>query len=157
MILLLSIAVLIAWIGVSRLGVLEAKVQQLGEQTLKKTIVAGDIRANLLMGIRDQKNAILSPTDAGSQQNAEVSRKSMAEVSQEIRSLSALISDIQEQNRLDTFQESYEELGKVNEECLTLAVLNTNLKGSNELYGRTYESTKVNIRRRRGERGIDLA
>ena len=42
-ILLLSITVLIAWIGASRLRVLDAKVQQLGDQTIRKTIAAGDM------------------------------------------------------------------------------------------------------------------
>ena len=63
-IVLLSIAVLIAWVGMSRLGVLDASVQQLGGQTLQNAISAGDIRTNLLMAIRAQKIAIMSQTDA---------------------------------------------------------------------------------------------
>lgn len=141
-ILLLSITVLIAWIGASRLRVLDAKVQQLGDQTIRKTIAAGDMRAKLLLAILAQKNAILATTDQGSLKDAEASRKWMSEVSQDLRSLSTLVSDASEQDLLGTFREAYEELGKVNEECLVLAVQNTNLKGANELYGRTHESVK---------------
>ena len=141
-ILLLSIAVLIAWIGISRLGVLDAKVQQLGDRTIRKTVVAGEIQAELLVAIRAQKNAILSPTDEESVKNAELSRKALSEVSQQIRSLGELISDVKEQNLLDSFQEAFEELRKVNDECLVLAVQNTNLKGTTELYGRSYDATK---------------
>lgn len=141
-ILLLSMTVSIAWIGVSRLAVLDAKVQQLGDQTIRKTIAGGEIRAKLLMSIRAQKNAILAPTDLESIKEADASRKYLTEVSQEIRSLGALISDGNERSLLDTFEEAFAEMKKVNDECLVLAVQNTNLKGSAELYGRTYESTK---------------
>jgi hypothetical protein len=128
-ILLLSMTVLIAWIGVSRLAVLDAKVQQLGDQTIRKTIAGGEIRAKLLMSIRAQKNAILSPTDLESIKEADASRKYLTEVSQEIRSLGALISDGNERSLLDTFEEAFAEMKKVNDECLVLAVQNTNLKG----------------------------
>ena len=141
-IVLLSIAVLIAWVGMSRLRVLDARVQQLGGQTLQKAISAGDIRTKLLMSIRAQKNAILETTDEESRQEADASRKYLTEVSQEIRTLAASVADAKEKSMLDSFEEAFLEFRKVNDECLQLAVQNTNLKGTAELFGKTYDATR---------------
>ena len=141
-IVLLSITVLIAWVGVSRLGVLDASVQQLGGQTLQNAISAGEIRTKLLMAIRAQKNAIMSPTDEESRRKADASRKYMTEVSQELRTLAASVVDAKEKSMLDSFEEAFLELRKVNDECLELAVQNTNLKGAAELFGKTTTPTR---------------
>lgn len=140
-IVLLSIAVLIAWVGVSRLGVLDAKVQQLGGQTLQNVISADAIRSRILMAIRAQKNAVLSTTDEESGRQADAARKHMAEASQEIRTLAASVVDANEKGLLDTVVEALLEFDKVNDDCLELAVQNTNLKGAAELFGKTYDAT----------------
>ena len=144
-IVLLSIAVLIAWVGVSRLGVLDASVQQLGGQTLQNVISAGDIRSKLLMAIRAQKNAIMSPTDEESRRQADASRKYLTEVSQELRTLAASVVDTKEKSMLDSFEEAFLEFRKVNDDCLELAVQNTNVKGATELFGKTYDSTRRTV------------
>ena len=141
-IVLLSIAVLIAWVGVSRLGVLDAKVQQLGGQTLQNVISAGDIRSKLLMAVRTQKNAVIATTDEESRRNADASRKYLTEVTQELRTLAASVVDAKEKSMLDSFEEVFLEFRKDNDECLELAVQNTNLKGSAELFGKTYDATR---------------
>ncbi len=144
-IVLLSIAVLIAWVGMSRLEVLDASVQQLGGQTLQNVISAGNIRSKLLMAVRAQKNSIMSSTDEESRRQADASRKYMTEVSQEIRTLAGSVVDAKEKNMLESFEEAFLEFRKVNDECLELAVQNTNLKGAAELFGKTYDSTRITV------------
>ncbi|RLT07710.1 MAG: methyl-accepting chemotaxis protein [Planctomycetota bacterium] len=140
-IVLLLLTILIAYVGVNQLGTLDVQVQQLGGPTLQSVISAGEIRSKLLMAIRAQKNAVISPTDEESLVQAELSRKYMTEISQELRTLAALISDAKQKSILDSFGESFGDFRKVNEEILDLALQNSIVKATNELFGKTYDAT----------------
>lgn len=141
-IVLLSITVLIAWVGMNQLRVLDASVQKLGGPTLQNVISAGDIRSKLMVAVRKQKNAIMSSTDEESRREADASRRYVTEVSQELRTLAASVVDAKEKALLDSFEEAFLEFRKVNDECLELAVQNTNLKATEELFGKSYDSTR---------------
>ena len=140
-IVLLLLTVLIAYVGVNQLGTLDVQVQQIGGPTLQSVISAGEIRSKFLMAIRAQKNAVISSSDEESIVQAELSRKYMTEISQELRALAALISDAKQKSILDSFGESFGDFRKVNDEILGLAVQNSIVKATNELFGKTYDAT----------------
>lgn len=141
-ILLLLLTLLIAYVGVNQLGTLDVQVQQLGGPTLQSVISAGEIRSKFLMAIRAQKNAVLAPTDEESISQVQLSRKYMTEISQELRTLAALISEPKQKIILDSFEESFGDFRKVNEEILNLAIQNSIVKATNELFGKTYDATR---------------
>ncbi len=138
-IILLAVSVFIAWVGISRLRTLNAKVEQLGSRTMQNAVTAGTIRTRLLLAIRSQKNSILATTTADSIREAELSRKHFSDINRETRLLSTLASGA-EKALFDEFEVALEEFRKMNESCLEMSVLNTNIAAKAELYGRAADA-----------------
>jgi methyl-accepting chemotaxis protein len=123
----------VAWVGVDRLGTLNATVQGMVNRTLRKTTLASQIRAELLLAVRQQKNAVMAPDDKGSADYAKASLAAMVTVER-------LMQDLQRLSALDKYDEETEALAELNEkvrrfaasnqQCLDLAVLNTNVKAT---------------------------
>ena len=129
-ILLLSMTVLIAWIGVSRLAVLDAKVQQLGDQTHQEDH-RGWRNSGQTSDVHSCAEECDSVTDrCGVDQRSGCFAK-IPDRSEPGNSLTGgLLTRWNERSLLDTFEEAFAEIKKVNDECLVLAVQNTNLKGA---------------------------
>ncbi|MFO0427347.1 MAG: MCP four helix bundle domain-containing protein, partial [Planctomyces sp.] len=133
---LLIVAVLISWAGVSRLRLLDAKVRQLGGETLQKIVIIGDVRAMLLTAVRHQKNAVMAPTDEDSVKYAEDSRKAVGDANGQVRTLRTRAADPGEMSLIDSLERTIDDFRKVNDECLDLAIQNTIIKATREIYGR---------------------
>jgi methyl-accepting chemotaxis protein len=143
---LLIVAVLISWAGVSRLRLLDAKVSQLGGETIQKIVIIGDVRAMLLTTVRHQKNAVMALKDDESKKYAEDSRKTIGEATGQIRVLRSRVAEPAETGLIDALERSVDDFRKINDECLDLAVQNTNLKAKTELYGRGRSSVEDVLR-----------
>ncbi len=139
---LLAIALVQSWTGITRLASLNSMVRQLGGPSLEKVVSAGDLRLRLLAAIRAQKNAVMTVSDRESEMYAAESQKQLSETKSALRTLESLAVE-DEQDLVDDATESLEEFRKRNNECLELAVQNTNLKAATELYGRIHESTRM--------------
>ncbi|MDX1926753.1 MAG: HAMP domain-containing methyl-accepting chemotaxis protein [Pirellulaceae bacterium] len=138
--LLLALSGVIAWAGISRLQVLDSKVQQLGNGTVKKLLSAGETRALIMASIRAQKNACIATTDEDSKRYAEEAKSTVAAAIKLIDAQFTRSSSEDETKRLNSCRVSIEEFDKINKECLALAVQNSNLKANKELHGRAKDT-----------------
>ena len=138
--LLLALSGIIAWVGISRLQVLDSKVQQLGNRTVKKLLAAGEIRALVLGSIRAQKNACIATTDEDSKKYADEAKATALSAMKLIDAQFTRSSGEDESKRLNSCKVSIEEFDKANKECLALAIQNSNLKANNELHGRATDT-----------------
>ncbi len=128
----------VAWVGVSRLGTLNATVQDMVNRTLRKVALTSQIRAELLLAVRQQKNAVISPDDKRSIEYANASKAAVV-------NLGRMMQDLQKLSRLDKNDEEAEALTDLNEkvrlfaasnqQCLDLGVLNTNVKATRLCWG----------------------
>lgn len=138
--LLLAISGIIAWVGISRLQVLNSKVQDLGNRTVKKLIDAGTIRTLVLDSIRAQKNSCMATTEEDSKKFAEESKSTTVSAIKLLDSQFMRSSGEDESKRLSSCKKAVEEFDKANRECLALAVQNTIIKANKELYGRATDT-----------------
>ena len=60
----------VAYVAVDRLSLVNAEIQQLVDQTMKKGETLGKLHVDFLSSVRAQKNAIMSPDDEISKINA---------------------------------------------------------------------------------------
>ncbi len=138
--LLLALSGIIAWVGISRLQVLDSKVQHMGNRAVKKLVDAGETRALVLASIRAQKNACISTSDEDSKRYAEESKATIVSALKMIDSQFARSSGDEESKQLNSCKASVEQYDKANKDCVALAVQNTILKANKELYGRATDT-----------------
>ncbi len=138
--LLLALSGIIAWVGISRLQVLDSKVQQLGTRTVRKLVEASELRALVLEAIKAQKNACIATTDEDSKKYADEAKSTILTAIKLIDSQFTRSSGEDESKRLNSCKSAIEEFDKVNKECLNLAVQNSILKANKELYGRANDA-----------------
>lgn len=138
--LLLALSGVIAWVGISRLQLLDSKVQQLGNRTVKKLLDAGEIRALVLASIRAQKNACIATTDEDSKRFAEEGKATTVSAIKMLDAQFTRSSGEDESKRLNACKISLEDYDRINKECLALAVQNSILKANKELYGRATDT-----------------
>ncbi len=139
------VAILIAWVGISRLQELNSKVATLGSDTIPKVIKSEKIRSHVLIAIREQKNANLASTDEDSEKFAAASRRAIVEAERGLADLRSSVSDSADRELVQKVESTLAEMKLSNEACLALAVQNTNLKAQRELYGKAYESYRSAI------------
>ncbi len=134
-----AVAILIAWVGASRLEILNAKVSMMGSETLPRVIASEGMRSKMLMAIREQKNSILSTNDVDSEKYATESKRLLSEVESEVNDLNSRVTDAVNRDLIRKVEVAIGELKTVNDNCLNLAIQNTNVKAKSEYYGRALD------------------
>jgi methyl-accepting chemotaxis protein len=130
---LVATAGVVAWVGVDRLGMLNAAVQDMVNRTLRKTNLASQIRAELLLAVRQQKNAVMDRDDKSSNEYANASKAAMVNVERmmrDLQKLSALDKNDEEAEALNDLAIKIRSFASSNQQCLDLAVQNTNAKAA---------------------------
>jgi hypothetical protein len=121
---LVATAAGIAWVGVTQLGTLNATVQYMVNRTLRKVNLASQIRAELLLAVRHQKNAVMAPDDKSSIEYAKASSAIVANVElirQNLQRLSAFDKNDEESTALADLNEKLKRFTSINQQCLDLA------------------------------------
>jgi methyl-accepting chemotaxis protein len=124
----------VAWVGVYRLGTLNATVGDMVNKTLRKVALASQIRAELLLAVRQQKNTVISPDDKTSIEYANSSKAALARAErmmQDLQKVSAVGKSEEEAEALADLNEKVKAFGASNQQCLDLGVQNTNVKATN--------------------------
>lgn len=123
----------VAWVGVDRLGTLNAAVQEMADRTLRKVTLNSQIRAELLAAVRQQKNCVISSDDKASSEFAKASEAAMLNSEKllvELQKLCALDKRDEETAALTELSDQVQRFTKMNKECLDLGVQNANSKAS---------------------------
>lgn len=123
----------VAWVGVDRLGTLNAAVQEMADRTLRKVMLNSQIREELLAAVRQQKNCVLSPDEKASNEYAKASAAAMLNAERlllELQKLCALDKHDEETAALTELSDQVRRFTPMNKECLDLGVQNTNLKAN---------------------------
>ncbi len=128
---LVASLLVVAYVAVDRLSVVNAEIQQLVDQTMRKGETLGKLHVNFLSSVRAQKNSIMSPDDESSKNNAELSQAAMMTAESHLDELTQQLarnqSDVQS-TEIDELVKAMDEFAKLNDEALELSVENTNLK-----------------------------
>jgi methyl-accepting chemotaxis protein len=124
----------VAWVGLYRLGTLNATVQDMVSRTLAKVNLASRIRAELLDAVRLQKNTIISRDDKLSTEFANGSKAAVANAErmfQDLQKLCAADINDEESTAINDLNDKIRRFLPINQQCLDLGVLNTNVKAAN--------------------------
>jgi methyl-accepting chemotaxis protein len=124
----------VAWVGLYRLGTLNATVQDMVNRTLPKVNLASRIRAELLDAVRLQKNTIISRDDKLSTEFANGSKAAVANVERmflDLQKLCAADINDEESAAINDLNDKIRRFLPINQQCLELGVLNTNVKAAN--------------------------
>lgn len=100
--------------------------------------LVGRMQLDLASASEAEKSAVLAITDQDSQTDADQARAATARVRQEQQDLAALLANggsPREQDLLSQFSKLFDDLQRVENEVLALAVKNTNLKACSLLFG----------------------
>jgi methyl-accepting chemotaxis protein len=125
---LIGSLVFLGILAVTQLSAQNQRIQEIGSRDFVNNQRISDAHIAFQSAIRFQKNAVLAPTVKQSETFAASSRKAIAKfesIAQDLDASSDSRSEAAIRNLIDVFGQFKE----VNEECLDLAVLNTNLKG----------------------------
>ena len=121
----------VAYVAVDRLSLVNAEIQQLVDQTMKKGETLGKLNVHFLSSVRAQKNSVISTDDEVSKTNAELSRAAMITAESHLDELTQQLvrnqSDVQS-TEIDELRKSMDEYSRLNNEALELSVQNTNVK-----------------------------
>jgi methyl-accepting chemotaxis protein len=124
----------VACVGLYRLGTLNATVQDMVSRTLAKVNLASRIRAELLDAVRLQKNTIISRDDKLSTEFANGSKAAVANAErmfQDLQKLCAADINDEESAAINDLNDKIRRFLPINQQCLDLGVLNTNVKAAN--------------------------
>ena len=136
----------VAYVAVSRLSELNARMRQLVDRTILKREVLSDLHTRLLASNRAQKNAVISPEDESSKEFAAGSRSSFAEVRSALDRLKELATADRvegQSSAVEAIAKSLDGYARANTEVLDLAVQNTNLKAKRLLKGDLQRQTSI--------------
>lgn len=124
---------LVAWVGDRQLQSLNETVQQMVEGTFREVALVNQLRSELLLSNRHQKNAVLAPTDEASVAFAKSSETAAQNVEQtllELKQLSMSDRNSDSSAAISRFEEQWRRYSDINQDCLDLAIQNTNLKAT---------------------------
>jgi methyl-accepting chemotaxis protein len=124
----------VAWVGLYRLGTLNAAVQDMVNRTLAKVNLAARIRAELLDAVRLQKNTIISGDDKLSTEFANASKAAVANAERlflDLQKLCAADTNDEESAAINNLNDKLRRFLPINQQCLDLGVLHTNVKAAN--------------------------
>lgn len=136
-------ALVIAGGGLLQLRSLNGRLQSLVDVTIKKQSLASQIVADLLRGIRAQKNAVISDVDEDTKRFANLARQSDEAADQARAQLAALVAEhatTEEKEALNEFDKRWQEYQKLQKDCLSLAERNTNAKAKDLLFGKMLQN-----------------
>ena len=103
-------------------------------RTLAKVNLAARIRAEMLDAVRQQKNTIISGDDKMSTEYANASKAAIANVERlflDLQKLCAADMNEEEAAAINDLNDNLRRFIPVNQQCLELGVLNTNVKAAN--------------------------
>ena len=135
---LMASVVAVTYVAFDRLAVINAQVQQLVDRTMQKGNLLADLHVKFLMSIRAQKNSILVTDDEQSRQDAALSRASLTDGRVVLENLNhLLVADRNEAQiaAFDALKKAFDNVEKVNNDCLEMSVQNSNVKAKALLSG----------------------
>lgn len=150
---LMASVVAVAYMALDRLSRVNAQMRELVDETNAKARVAAELNSNFLASVRAQKNSIMSPDDASSVTNANLSRESMRLAQENVGALKdmctrrAVAGQVDAVNMLAKALDAVETL---NNTVLDLSVQNTNVKARAIVAGelqRTADALALRVRR----------
>jgi hypothetical protein len=111
-------------------------VHQLAVKASRIDLVTG-MRASLAAASEAEKSALLAPSDEDSKMYADVSRAATAGVERKRAELATLLKDAstEERDLLEQFSKAFGEFRRIDDELLTLAVKNSNVKATRLAFG----------------------
>ena len=124
----------VASVGLYRLGSLNTALQDMVNRTLAKVNLAARIRAEMLDAVRLQKNTIISGDDKMSTEFANASKAAIANVERlflDLEKRCAADMNEEEAAAINDLNDNLRRFIPVNQQCLDLGVLNTNVKATN--------------------------
>ena len=110
---------------------------------MQKSDTLAALRVSLLKSVESEQRAVMADTDEASRAFAEESRKASEVVNAERDQLAELINQYpaeDEKKFLSEFNETWEQLRKLDQQILELAVQNTNLKAAALSFGQASET-----------------
>ena len=110
---------------------------------MQKLETLAALRLDLLKSVESEKRAVMADTDEASRAYAEESKQASEAVESERDKLAKLIElyPTEDENRLlHEFDETWEQLRKLDQQILELAVQNTNLKAARISFGKASEA-----------------
>jgi methyl-accepting chemotaxis protein len=137
-IILMASALIVAYVSLNRLEAVNAQIRELVDRTMRKSNLASDLQYRLMLGIRAQKNAMMSTEDEPSKEFAKESRTQMSEGRASFDKLSELVAGDHAEGQtaaVGALGKSIDALQKVNNEILDLSVQNSNAKADRLLAG----------------------
>jgi len=132
----------VAWVGVYRLESLNAAVQEMVTKTLRKVVLTSEIRSEMLLAVRQQKNCVISSDDKSSTEFANASKAAVENgerMIQDLQRLCATDKDTEEGRALADLNEKVRGFASSNQQCLDFGVQNTNAKATKLCFG-TFKS-----------------
>jgi hypothetical protein len=111
-------------------------VRQLTVKANKIDLVT-EMRASLAAASEAEKSALLASSDEGSKVYADASRAATTDVEQRRTELAALLKDAstEERDLLDEFSKAFGDFRRIDDELLTLAIKNSNVKATRLAFG----------------------
>jgi methyl-accepting chemotaxis protein len=137
-IILMASVLIVAYVALNRMEAVNARVRELVDRTMLKSNLASDLQYKLMLGIRAQKNAMMSTEDEPSKEYAKESRTRMSEGRASFDKLKELIAADHAEGQtaaVDALGKAIDALQKVNNDILDLSVQNTNVKADRLLAG----------------------
>jgi hypothetical protein len=135
----------LAFIGILAITQLSAqnrRIQEIGSQDFLNSQMVSDAHIAFQSAIRWQKNAVLAPTIKQSETFAATSRKEISKFESKVRDLEET-SDTQTESTIGKLIDEFNQFKSINEECLNLAVLNSNLIGMELINSELREQGKL--------------
>jgi len=147
---LMSSAVIVAFVAVNRLSAVSAQLRQLVDSTIVKANDLSELHVKFLASVRAQKNSVLSPEDDTSKAYAAISRTSLTEARDVLGKLKELVTKdrIEKQSKvIDDIVRAFDKVESVHNAILDLSVQNTNVKARRLLSGDVQRETELLLSR----------
>lgn len=125
-----SFLLLTAWVGWSRLSMLNSNTEKLGKKTIAQMITTADIRSQFFLMIRYQKNAVLSSDDEQTREFAVKCELASVELVNLVQQLEGQVEASNMALKAKALKDAVEKLSKLNAECLNFAKSNTTAKAN---------------------------
>jgi methyl-accepting chemotaxis protein len=137
-IILITTVLIVAYVAINRLEALNTQVRELVDRTMQKRNLASELQYKLMLGIRAQKNAMMSTEDEPSKEYAKESRTQVSEGRARFDKLKELVAADHVEGQtaaVDALGKAIDAFQKVNNDILDLSVQNSNAKAEKLLTG----------------------
>ena len=120
---------LTGWVGGSRLSLLNRNTDELGTKVMGRLQLLSDIQTQIFILNRNQKNAVITNDDSQSLLFSNASEAAARELISLVAQFEKGATTVELKSRLQLLKSQAENLVSLNQQCLNLAKLNTNVKG----------------------------